>query len=81
MCEFSISWGQLRTERVERAVGWTVGAGRMLEDAEGHTGALKATRRQIMEQNGKLRSLNKSHNYNCWRPGEFLRCLSLPRLL
>lgn len=41
----STRWGQLRTERLERAVGWTVGVGRMLEDAEGHAGVQKATRK------------------------------------
>lgn len=35
----------------------------MPEDAKGHAEAQKAARKKIMEQKEKLRSLNKSHNY------------------
>jgi len=42
----STHWDQLRTERLEVAVGWVVGAVRMLVDAKGHAGAQKATRKK-----------------------------------
>lgn len=58
----STHWDQLRTERLEVAVARAVGAGRMPEDAKGHTGAQKATEK-FMEQKGKLRSLSKSLSY------------------
>lgn len=31
----STHWGQLRTKRLEGAVGWAVGAGRMLKGVQG----------------------------------------------
>lgn len=59
----STHWDQLGTKRLEVAVGWVVGVGRIPEDAKGLAGTQKATRKKIMEQKQKLRSLNKSHNY------------------
>lgn len=47
----------------QKAGGGCWAGGGSGEDAKGYAGAQKATRKEMIEQKGKLNSLNKSHNY------------------